>query len=1307
MSQAATEQVASASGGAVPAWRNFSFYDATKLSDAEDLALPPRSLRNATRIVALTSSSVCPPLPALQDATATEGPHEVHSHSHSNASTPSSSSHPSDGCIISAQVDGRAEVLHARTYATLASWNMFPGGRATHLSVDGKARLICIGEEAAARFPVLRIWDLRRVQQGAATWAPLLLASARVQHGSKPLPVAALAHTPSLTYLSVALADGSVLLLRSVDASLSGPITSSTVTANAAANSGALRGDGLAAPAFQLPKFKVVFQPSKSSAAKSADAANAASAAEIVTSLGFSEVVSASRQDEGKAAAATAAPAATTHIASRQRLNARGELPRSAMRKQQGQRLQKPLPLPLQSASAVHLLIVTLERVLRYNVLGPSAGNPAAVVDDVGCGLSCGVMVQGPLLPASSASTVDQQSALQGKMVIARQEAIYIVGAEGREVCLAYDEPKRSVHLLNTHLVIVSPPVPVPVPASALSAQARKPTSSADPAAAANLGRRASSAPKEVVNVTIFDLVNKLIAFKKAFDGGVRMAWTDPTGNIAVLSDDGTLTRLEEKGLQAKLEMLFRKSLYLLAINVAKSHRAKRPVLGNDSHPAVVRTSEGQPDDQLLGEIYRRYGDHLYAKGDYDGAMAQFVKTIGLGTQPSYIIRQFLDAQRIAHLTTYLQELHARGQANSDHTTLLLNCYTKLKDVASLDRFIKRPVTRKQPGQDDTGDDVFHESDVDQDRDELPFDLATAMQVCRQAGYHGHAAYLAKRYHRHEEYLQIQLDDVQDYDEALTYLRTLSPQDLEMHLQRVGKKLLAKRTTATTDLLIELCSGAFSPSPIAIGSGVDAAPQAPSTAAAYLSYLQIGTYAKQSTADNVNGAAAKAVPSSDAPPYSIEGDAGEQQASRVPAYHTPSPRVFFAQFIRHSAQFIRFLETVALARWGQSIDENEVVVEHRDAPLKPGVLAMMDAPGQDLTKSLRQLGMEPGDDKYEEEESGDQRAIWNTLLELYLASARERSGRDDSGHDGTAVMEGSPDERLDATQRRARSDRALRLLEQHEALPYDITHALVVCTTENFERGLVLLWERLGMYEDVMKLWMDVGSAEAHAAGGTKAEAAKEASHRVMACLRRYGALQPHLYPIVLQYLVSDQSILANHQKDLLQVIAHIEEENIMGPLEVVQALGRTRVATVGLLRDYLSRTVEQERQEIEADQNLITTYRGETSKKLQEVSELTDANHPRVFQMTKCTACGGQLEVPSVHFMCRHSFHHRCLGDGENECPACARAHATVREIRANNEEIGSRHDLFLQQVQNADDGFDAIANMFSKGLFGANRLI
>ena len=152
--------------------------------------------------------------------------------------------------------------------------------------------------------------------------------------------------------------------------------------------------------------------------------------------------------------------------------------------------------------------------------------------------------------------------------------------------------------------------------------------------------------------------------------------------------------------------MLFSKNLYPMAITLAQS--------SNYDLTSII-------------EIYQKFGDHLYryassvtrpsgrrdrwasrsrclcpqppppppprgrhvcSKGDYDGAMTQYLKTIGR-LEPSYVIRKFLDAQRIRNLTSYLQEMHEQGVANADHTTLLLNCYTKLKDNERLDAFIK------------------------------------------------------------------------------------------------------------------------------------------------------------------------------------------------------------------------------------------------------------------------------------------------------------------------------------------------------------------------------------------------------------------------------------------------------------------------------------------------------------------------------------------------------------------------------------------------------------------------------------------
>jgi len=141
-----------------------------------------------------------------------------------------------------------------------------------------------------------------------------------------------------------------------------------------------------------------------------------------------------------------------------------------------------------------------------------------------------------------------------------------------------------------------------------------------------------------------------------------------------------------------------------------------------------------------------------------------------------------LDAQRIHNLTSYLQELHEKGLANAEHTTLLLNCYTKLKDVQKLDSFIK---TDKN----------------------LNFDVETAIKVCRQASYHEHALYLAKKFQQHEWYLKIQLEDINSYTDALDYIGSLDFFEAEKNMKLYGKVLVNNLPEPTTKLLVNLCTG--------------------------------------------------------------------------------------------------------------------------------------------------------------------------------------------------------------------------------------------------------------------------------------------------------------------------------------------------------------------------------------------------------------------------------------------------------------------------------------------------------------------
>lgn len=59
----------------------------------------------------------------------------------------------------------------------------------------------------------------------------------------------------------------------------------------------------------------------------------------------------------------------------------------------------------------------------------------------------------------------------------------------------------------------------------------------------------------------------------------------------------------------------------------------------NMFHLAIELAQSSGMDAQQQTIIYRKFGDHLYQKADYDGAMVQYIRAIDT-TEPSQVIRK-------------------------------------------------------------------------------------------------------------------------------------------------------------------------------------------------------------------------------------------------------------------------------------------------------------------------------------------------------------------------------------------------------------------------------------------------------------------------------------------------------------------------------------------------------------------------------------------------------------------------------------------------------------------------------------------
>jgi hypothetical protein len=113
-----------------------------------------------------------------------------------------------------------------------------------------------------------------------------------------------------------------------------------------------------------------------------------------------------------------------------------------------------------------------------------------------------------------------------------------------------------------------------------------------------------------------------------------------------------------------KISLLVQKNLYSAAI--------------------VVAYADPAYEADNITNLYRQYAEHLYGKGDFGGAIDQYIHTIG-SLETSHVLYRFLDAPKIAYVVRYLEQLRSRGLATPVHVELLRTCYLKLNDQAAAD----------------------------------------------------------------------------------------------------------------------------------------------------------------------------------------------------------------------------------------------------------------------------------------------------------------------------------------------------------------------------------------------------------------------------------------------------------------------------------------------------------------------------------------------------------------------------------------------------------------------------------------------
>lgn len=690
---------------------------------------------------------------------------------------------------------------------------------------------------------------------------------------------------------------------------------------------------------------------------------------------------------------------------------------------------------------------------------------------------------------------------------------------------------------------------------------------------------------KLLTKIIIVDLFNKHISFTMTIPNVSIKLTFEMWDDLYLLSTDGILHKIHEKSINQQIEHILQRELFPIAYNLA--------------------TQSNLPKYNLQ-RIQRLHGDYLYEKQQYEESIKMYIEALSFYDAKSSskedledftlsIITKFKDVFNIPNLTKFLLKLYQLNLANNDHITLLLCCFCKVKNVEELDRFINYL--------DLTDSSKLHE---------LNFQLI--INLFKECGYFEQVIKLLYKLNQPSLIVDIELNDLHQPRNCLTFIKSLSIDELLLILVEHSKTFLDYLPIETTELLINVFTGNYVPIENAKEPAVDKSEeinekkheedQSSFPLDSYRSFL---AYIKGSSGsdDESEGSLTKTL-----------------HLVNRPTYLPPRPSIIYSSFVNNPNEFVIFLEACIEAL-----------------------------------------------DKYQGN-LNDKRNLLMTLYEMYLSLASEQS---------------------EEAAKREWTDKASELLKHHVSL-LDRSALLIISHIYNFKEGEIIAKEESGFEKSLFTVSQSLGDVD-------------ECIHIVY----KYGESQPELYKMMLKYAVSKKEIFDRlNKKDFDFVLNQIKIKKLVTPLEIVQILSGNDFTTLGLVKDYLIDFIDEQKTEISNNVLLATYYENESTKNTHKLAELV--HKPFIMQNNKCFSCNLKLDFPMVHFMCKHSFHQKCLsnnlmvsnsvGDSEKRCPICINELDEIRSVRLEQFKSKDNVAAFEDSLNDSSDRFKFICDYLGKGV-------
>lgn len=211
----------------------------------------------------------------------------------------------------------------------------------------------------------------------------------------------------------------------------------------------------------------------------------------------------------------------------------------------------------------------------------------------------------------------------------------------------------------------------------------------------------------------------------------------------------------------------------------------------------------------------------------------------------------------------------------------------------------------------------------------------------------------------------------------------------------------------------------------------------------------------------------------------------------------------------------------------------------------------------------------------------------------------------------------------------------------------DKPYVLFLFQIYNYSEGVQGCCERLDLKQELISYYI------------SKKDAAK-----VLDICTRYtnqpqakgGASDNNLADLWIQALTffRDLESAAGDAEDYLErALKIIGDNKILSPLLVLEIVQSRKNLKFKVLRSYLLERLKQQDEVIKKSKKKVDENMDTISKMQGEIVEIR--TQAKTFSSKECTQCKKKLALPSIHFMCGHTYHDYCIeSEGKRKCVKC-----------------------------------------------------